>query len=256
MRTGVVAKKLGISRHFAEDGRAVPVTLLQLENCQVVGVRTEEKDGYNAVAIGAGVRKEKNVNKAQRAQANKAGVAVNAKIAEFRTTADNLLNVGDKISASHFVAGQKVDVTGTSKGKGFAGGMKRWNFGGLEATHGISISHRSHGSTGQCQDPGRVFKGKKMAGQLGNVKKTMQNLEVIGSDEENNIVYVKGSVPGANGGYVLLKDAVKRQLPENVPFPAGLVQDEKAAAKAEEAPAVEAATEAPAEAAEGESNES
>src|SRR5690349_14995565 len=208
MRTGLLAQKLGMTRIFAADGNHVPVTVLKVDHCQVVAVRTDETNGYNAVQLGVGKAKVKNVSKAQRGHFAKAKVEPKQKIAEFRVTKDALLEVGAELSAEHFVAGQFVDVTGTTIGKGFAGGMKRWNFGGLRATHGVSVSHRSLGSTGQRQDPGRTFKGKKMAGHMGDERVTTQNLKVVGTDAALGIVMVKGNVPGHEGSYVLIKDAV------------------------------------------------
>ncbi|WP_374378950.1 50S ribosomal protein L3 [Dongia sp.] len=222
MRTGLIAQKLGMTRVFAEDGAHVPVTLLKVAGCQVIAVRTEESNGYNAVQLGLDKAKVKNVSKAQRGHFAKAKVEPKQKIAEFRVTKDALLEVGAELSAEHFVAGQFVDVTGTTIGKGFAGGMKRWNFGGLRATHGVSVSHRSLGSTGQRQDPGRTFKGKKMAGHMGDERVTTQNLKVVGTDPALGIVMVKGNVPGHEGSYVLIKDAKKRPLPKEAPFPAAL----------------------------------
>ncbi len=236
MRTGLIAKKLGMSRVFTDNGVNVPVTLLKLDNCQVVSVKTKENDGYDAIQLGAFARKVKNISKPVRGHYAKNKVEPKAKIVEFRVSEDALLKAGDTLSVNHFVIGQKVDVTGTSQGKGFQGGMKRHNFAGLEATHGVSISHRSHGSTGQCQEPGRVFKGKKMAGQMGNVRVTTQNLEVISTDEEAGIIAVKGAVPGSKGGYVLIKDALKVSQPDSLPFPAGLITKD-APVKKEEAPA-------------------
>ena len=222
MRSGVIAQKLGMTRVFTEDGLHVPVTVLKIDACQVVDVRTEDKNGYNAVQLGWGTAKVKNVSKPMRGHFAKAKVEPKRKLAEFRVSADALLEIGAEITAEHFVPGQHVDVVGTSIGKGFAGAMKRHNFSGLEASHGVSVSHRSHGSTGNSQDPGRVFKGKKMAGHMGNVRVTGQNLEVVVTDAERGLVLVKGSVPGAKGGYVLVSDAKKKTLPESVPFPAGL----------------------------------
>ena len=236
MRSGVIAKKVGMTRLFMEDGKQIPVTVLQLENLQVVDQRTEERDGYTAVQLGAGSAKAKRTSQAMRGHFAKANVAPKRKLAEFRVSADNLIEVGAEISAEHYVAGQKVDVAGTSIGKGFAGAMKRHNFGGLRASHGVSISHRSHGSTGQCQDPGKVFKGKKMAGHMGAVRVTTQNLEVVKTDADRGLIMVKGAVPGSKGGWVTVKDAVKKALPENVPFPAAL-KTAAAEAVAEEAPA-------------------
>ncbi|MBL8709451.1 MAG: 50S ribosomal protein L3 [Rhodospirillaceae bacterium] len=229
MRTGLIAQKLGMTRVFAEDGAHVPVTLLKVAGCQVIAVRTEEQNGYNAVQLGLDKAKVKNVSKAQRGHFAKAKVEPMKKIAEFRVDKDALLEVGAELSADHFVAGQFVDVTGTTIGKGFAGGMKRWNFGGLRATHGVSVSHRSLGSTGQRQDPGRTFKGKKMAGHLGDERVTTQNLKVVGTDPALGIVMVKGAVPGHEGSYVLIKDAVKRALPKEAPFPAALKAKAEAA---------------------------
>nr|WP_083217618.1 50S ribosomal protein L3 [Thioclava sp. SK-1] len=235
MRSGVIAKKLGMTRLFLEDGKQVPVTVLQLDNLQVVAQRTSETDGYTAVQLGAGTAKAKRTSAALRGHFAKANVEPKRKVAEFRVSAENLIEVGAEISAEHYAEGQFVDVAGTSIGKGFAGAMKRHNFGGLRATHGVSISHRSHGSTGQCQDPGRVFKGKKMAGHLGAVRVTTQNIQVIKTDADRGLILVKGSVPGSKGGWVTIKDAVKKPLPENVPMPAAL-KSAAAAAPAEEAP--------------------
>jgi len=222
MRTGLIAKKMGMTRIFNAEGEHLPVTVMQLEACQVVGQRTAEKNGYTAVQLGAGAKKAKRVTKAERGQFAQANVEPKAKLAEFRVSEDNLIEVGSELSAEHFLPGQKVDVTGTSIGKGFAGAMKRWNFGGLRASHGVSISHRSHGSTGQCQDPGKVFKGKKMAGHYGAARVTTQNLEVVRTDADRGLILIKGAVPGPKGGWVLIKDAVKRAAPEGVPLPAGL----------------------------------
>ncbi|MFT3688108.1 50S ribosomal protein L3 [Paenirhodobacter sp.] len=231
-RSGVIAKKLGMTRLFLEDGKQVPVTVLQLDALQVVAQRTEEKDGYTAVQLGAGEAKAKRTTAAMRGHFAKANVAPKRKLAEFRVDPENLIEVGAEISAEHYNAGQFVDIAGTSIGKGFAGVMKRHNFGGLRASHGVSISHRSHGSTGQCQDPGKVFKGKKMAGHLGAVRVTTQNIQVVKTDAERGLILVKGSVPGAKGGWVTVKDAVKKPLPSDVPFPAALKG--AAAAPAEE----------------------
>ena len=222
MRSGLIARKLGMTRVFDAEGAHVPVTVLQVEKCEVVAVRTAEKDGYDAVQLGVGAAKVKNVTKAQRGHFAKAKVEPKRKVAEFRVSADALIDVGAELSVAHFIPGQFVDVTGTSIGKGFAGVMKRHNFGGLRASHGVSISHRSHGSTGHRQDPGRVFKGKKMAGHLGDERITTQNLKVVTTDVERGLLLIQGSVPGAPGGYVLVKDAVKRKLPKEVPMPAGL----------------------------------
>jgi len=237
MRSGIIAKKVGMTRLFMEDGRQIPVTVLQLDNLQVVAQRTADKDGYTAVQLGAGSPKVKRVSQAMRGHFAAAKVEPKRKVAEFRVSADNLIEVGAEISAAHFLEGQKVDVSGTSIGKGFAGAMKRHNFGGLRATHGVSISHRSHGSTGQCQDPGKVFKGKKMAGHMGAARVTTQNLEVVKTDAERGLVFVKGAVPGSKGGWVTVKDAVKKKLPDGVPFPAALKTAAVAAEAAVEAPA-------------------
>ena len=223
MRTGVIAKKVGMTRLFQEDGRHVPVTVLALEDCQVVSHRTLDRDGYVAVQLGAGEAKQKNVAKPQREHFAKAEVPLKKKVAEFRLEGeDGLLPVGASISAEHFIAGQKVDITGHTQGKGFAGAMKRWGFGGLRATHGVSLSHRSHGSTGNRQDPGKVFKNKKMAGHMGDRQRTQQNLEVVRTDAERGLIFVRGSVPGAKNGWLLVKDAVKLPLPEGVPFPGAM----------------------------------
>ncbi len=229
MRSGLIAKKLGMTRLFAEDGKHVPVTVLQIEECEVVAVRNQEKDGYTAVQLGAGTAKVKNVSKAMRGHFAKANVEPKKKVAEFRVSDDCLLNVGDKLGAEHFVVGQYVDVAGTSVGKGFAGVMKRWNFAGLEATHGVSISHRAHGSTGQCQDPGKVLKGLKMAGQMGNERVTVQNLEVVSTDAARNLIMVKGGVPGSKNGWVYITDAVKKALPKEAPMPAMIVASKEPA---------------------------
>ena len=222
MRTGLIARKLGMTRVFSGDGRHVPVTVLKLDNCQVVGVRTHEKDGYTALQLGAGAVKVKNLSKPKRGYFAKAKVEPKHKLVEFRVSDDALLDVGVEIVADHFVPGQIVDVTGTTIGKGFAGAMKRHHFAGLEASHGVSVSHRSHGSTGMCQDPGRVFKGKKMAGQMGGVRATTQNLEIVSTDTERGLILVKGAVPGSKGAYVLISDAKKAPVPDDAPFPAGI----------------------------------
>ncbi len=224
MRTGVIAKKVGMTRLFQEDGRHVPVTVLSLENCQVVQVRTAEVDGYVALQLGAGVAKQKNVAKPQREHFAKAQVPLKMEVAEFRVADDATLDVGSTIAASHFVPGQMVDVSGNTQGKGFAGGMKRWGFGGMRATHGVSISHRALGSTGQRQDPGRVFKNKKMAGHMGDKQRTQQNLEVVRVDDERGLIFVKGSVPGSKNGWLLVRDAVKVSRHADAPYPAGLRQ--------------------------------
>ena len=233
MRCGVIARKVGMTRIFAEDGSHVPVTVLQMENCQVTTVRNLEKDGYTALQVGVGSRKVKNVTKSQRGQFEKAGVEAKAKVAEFRVSEDAVVEVGTTIGANHYVNGQLVDVVGITQGKGFAGAMKRHNFGGLRASHGVSISHRSHGSTGNNQDPGKVFKGKKMAGHMGASRVTTQNLEVVQTDAEAGLILIRGAVPGSKGGYVLISDALKAARPDDAPFPVGLIAD---AAPAEEAP--------------------
>ncbi len=246
MRTGVIAKKVGMTRLFQDDGRHVPVTVLSLENCQVVSVRTAEVDGYVALQLGAGLAKQKNVAKPQREHFAKAEVPLKMEVAEFRVADDATLDVGSTIAASHFVPGQMVDVSGNTQGKGFAGGMKRWGFGGMRATHGVSISHRALGSTGQRQDPGRVFKNKKMAGHMGDKQRTQQNLEVVRVDDERGLIFVKGSVPGSKNGWLLVRDAVKVSRHAEAPYPAGLKQaansnDSAAADTPAEAVAVEAA---------------
>ncbi|WP_375621440.1 MULTISPECIES: 50S ribosomal protein L3 [unclassified Bartonella] len=222
MRSGVIAQKLGMTRIYNDAGEHVPVTVLRLENCQVVAQRTVEKNGYTAVQLGVGFAKVKNTSQALRGHFAKASVEPKAKIAEFRVSPDNLLDVGTEITVEHFVPGQRVDVTGTSIGKGFAGVMKRHNFGGHRASHGNSITHRAHGSTGQCQDPGKVFKGKKMAGHMGQVRVTTQNIEVISTDSERGLILVRGAVSGSKGSWILIRDAVKKRLPENAPKPAGI----------------------------------
>ena len=234
MRTGLIAQKLGMSRIFAEDGAHVPVTVLKVDNCQVVAQRTDEKNGYTAVQLGVGVRKVKNTPKALRGHFAKASVEPKRKMAEFRVSAENLIDVGAEITVDHFVVGQFVDVTGTSKGKGFQGVMKRWNFAGGRATHGNSLSHRIPGSTGQRQDPGKVFKGKKMAGHMGDERVTTQNLKVVKTDTGRGLIMVEGAVPGAKGGFILVRDAVKRKLPDGVPTPGAIRKAETAAAPAAE----------------------
>jgi len=245
MRTGLIAQKVGMSRAFTEEGAHVPVTVLKVDNCQVVAVRTEGKDGYNAVQLGSAKAKVKNIPKAQRGHFAKAKVEPKRKVAEFRVSEDALLDVGSELSAAHFVAGQYVDVTGTSIGKGFAGAMKRHNFAGLRASHGVSISHRAHGSTGNSQDPGKVFKGKKMAGQMGDRRVTGQSLEIVSTDEDRGLILVKGAVPGSKGGWVLIRDAVKRSAPDGLPFPAALLGGAQAEAPAEAAAGGESASEGP-----------
>jgi large subunit ribosomal protein L3 len=241
MRSGVLAKKLGMTRLFMEDGRQIPVTVLQMENVQVVAQRTGEKDGYSAVQLGAGIAKAKRTTQAMRGHFAKAQVEPKRKLAEFRVSPENLIGIGEEITADHYFAGQYVDVAGTSIGKGFAGSMKRHNFHGLRASHGVSISHRSHGSTGQCQDPGKVFKGKKMAGHMGAARVTTQNLEVVRTDAERGLIMVKGAVPGSKGGWVTIKDAAKKPVPDTVILPAALRSAARAAHEAAERAAAEAA---------------
>ena len=241
MRTGLITRKLGMSRVFADDGRHVPVTVLKVDACQVVAQRTADKDGYNALQLGHGVAKVKNISKAMRGHFAKAKVEPKRRLTEFRVGPDALVDVGAELSADHFVAGQFVDVQGTSVGKGFAGAMKRHGFSGLRASHGVSVSHRSHGSTGQCQDPGKIFKGKKMAGHMGDRRVTVHSLEVVATDAGRGIILIKGAVPGAKGGLVLVLDAKKKPLPDGVPFPAAILGAgaPDAAAATEEAPADE-----------------
>jgi large subunit ribosomal protein L3 len=241
LRSGIIAKKIGMTRLFMEDGRQVPVTVLMLDNLQVVAQRTVERDGYTAVQLGAGMAKAKRTSKAMRGHFAAAKVEPKRKIAEFRVAPENLIPVGEEIIAAHYFEGQYVDVSGTSVGKGFAGAMKRHNFGGLRASHGVSVSHRSHGSTGQCQDPGRVFKGKKMAGQMGSARITTQNLQVVRTDPDRGLIMVKGAVPGNKGGWVTVKDAVKKPVPENVIYPAALRSAADDAKRLAEAAAAEAA---------------
>jgi large subunit ribosomal protein L3 len=238
MRTGVIAKKVGMTRLFQADGRHVPVTVLQLDGVQVVGRREMDRDGYTALQLGAGKAKAKNLAKPQRSAFGKAEVEPKAKVVEFRVAEDALLDVGATISADHFVAGQLVDVSGVTQGKGFAGAMKRWGFRGLRATHGVSVSHRSHGSTGNRQDPGRVFKNKKMAGHMGARNRTQQNLEVVRTDPARGLIFIKGSVPGHKGSWLTIQDATKLPRREDAPYPAGLFEPKKAAqAEEEHAPA-------------------
>ncbi len=219
MRSGLIAQKVGMTRVFTDTGEQVPVTVLKVAGCQVVAHRTEEKNGYTAVQLGAGLAKAKNTPRAMRGHFAVAKVEPKRTLAEFRVSPDNLIDVGAEMTADHFVSGQFVDATGTSIGKGFAGAMKRRNFGGLRASHGVSVSHRSHGSTGQNQDPGSVFKGKKMAGHMGDERVTTQNIQVVKTDTDRGLIMVRGAVPGSKGGWVLLRDAVKRKLPEGVPLP-------------------------------------
>jgi large subunit ribosomal protein L3 len=236
MRTGLIARKLGMTRLFDEAGTHVPVTVLSLEGCQVTAHRTKEKDGYVALQLGAGAKKPKNTSKAERGHFAKALVEPKRHVVEFRVSEENLVDVGAEFTADHFVAGQKVDVSGVTVGKGFAGAMKRWNFKGLRATHGVSVSHRSHGSTGQRQDPGKVFKNKKMAGHMGQDNVTTLNLTVFRVDVERGLILVKGAVPGTEGGFVKIRDAVKHPAPEGVPTP-GAVKNAKTGAPSAEAPA-------------------
>lgn len=243
LRSGVLAKKVGMTRLFMEDGRQVPVTVLHVDNLQVVAQRTADKDGYTAVQLGAGSPKIKRVSKAMRGHFAAAKVEPKRKVVEFRVAPENMIDVGEEIIAAHYFEGQFVDVSGTSIGKGFAGAMKRHNFGGLRATHGVSVSHRSHGSTGQCQDPGRVFKGKKMAGHMGSARVTTQNLQVVRTDAERGLIMVKGAVPGSKGGWVTVKDAVKKPLPENLIYPAALRSAAKEAQRLAEEAAAQAAAE-------------
>ncbi len=224
MRTGVIARKVGMTRLFQDDGRHVPVTVLSLDDCQVVSVRTEDVDGYVAVQLGAGEAKQKNVAKPQREHFAKAQVPLKKQVVEFRVADDAMLEVGATIAASHFAIGQLVDIAGYTQGKGFQGGMKRWGFGGMRATHGVSISHRALGSTGQRQDPGRVFKNKKMAGHMGDKQRTQQNLEIVRTDDERGLIFVKGSVPGSKNGWLTVKDSVKVARHAQAPYPAGIKQ--------------------------------
>ena len=236
LRTGLVARKEGMTRIFTEDGRQVPVTVLKIDNCQVVGTRTIEKNGYTSVQVGAGTAKVKRVSKAMRGVYAQAKIEPKKKVVEFRVDAENLAEIGSEFGANHFLVGQKVDVCATSKGKGFQGGIKRHNFGGMRATHGVSVSHRALGATGQCQDPGKVFKGKKMAGQMGNKRVTTQSLEVAAVDLEDNLLLVKGAVPGPRSGWVMVTDAEKFDAPKDIPKPLGLKEGvAKAEAPKEEA---------------------
>jgi large subunit ribosomal protein L3 len=251
MRSGLIAQKLGMTRVFTDAGEHVPVTVLKVDQCQVVGHRTVEANGYVALQLGAGSRKPKNVTRAERGHFAKVEVEPKRKLVEFRVSDDAVIPVGAELTADHFVAGQRVDVTGTSTGKGFAGAMKRWNFGGLRATHGVSISHRSHGSTGGRQDPGKVFKNKKMAGHLGDERVTTQNLKVVSTDPERGLILVEGAVPGVKGGWILVRDAVKTKLPDGIPMPGkfrerGAANGQSSNAPAE-TPAEPAAPEASAE---------
>jgi large subunit ribosomal protein L3 len=236
MRTGLIAQKLGMTRAFRDDGSHVPVTVLKVDNCQVVAVKTAESDGYTALQLGVGAAKVKNVSRPMRGHFAKSKVEPKRRLAEFRVSDDALIDVGAELTADHFVAGQHVDVVGTSIGKGFAGAMKRHNFGGLEASHGVSISHRSHGSTGNSQDPGKVFKGKKMAGHLGDARTTVQNLRIHSTDADRGLILVAGAVPGSKGGYVLVSDAKKRPAPDGLPFPGAVKAAGEEPAPEEETP--------------------
>ena len=246
MRSGLIAKKMGMTRVFNESGDHLPVTVLRVDNCQVVAVRNDETDGYNALQLGAGSAKVRRVSKPMRGHFAKANVEPKRKLVEFRVSPDALIDVGAELVPSHFSEGQYVDVTGTSIGKGFAGAMKRHNFSGLRASHGVSVSHRAHGSTGQCQDPGKVFKGKKMAGHLGDKRVTIQSQKIVSIDDERGLILIYGAVPGAKNGWVTIKDAVKKAMPDDLPFPAGLRTVEEEAAAEEVPPAEEATPETPA----------
>jgi len=241
MRTGLIAKKLGMTRFFDANGLHVPVTVLSLEGCQVVAQRTKEKDGYVALQLGAGAKKAKNTSNPERVRFAKAQVEPKAVLTEFRVSEDALIEVGAELTADHFVEGQRVDIQGVTIGKGFAGAMKRWNFGGMRATHGVSVSHRAHGSTGNRQDPGRTFPGKKMAGHLGVETVTTLNLTVARVDAERGLVFIRGAVPGAEGSYVKIRDAVKKAAPAGLPFPGAIKKAASAAVAAVEAPAEEGA---------------
>ena len=222
MRTGIITKKIGMTRLYMTDGTHVPVTVLSLKDCQVVANQTKDRNGYNSVTLGSEEAKLKNTNKAQREAYSKIKVTPKKKQKEFRVSESNMITIGAEITANHFVVGQYVDATGITIGKGFAGAMKRHNFGGLRASHGVSVSHRSHGSTGNSQDPGRVFKGKKMAGHMGDKQRTIQNLQVVAADEDRGLIFIKGGLPGSKGSWISLKDAVKKAVPNDVPYPAGL----------------------------------
>jgi len=266
MRSGLIVKKVGMTRLYLEDGTHVPVTVLSLKDCQVIANQSLENNGYNSITLATGEAKPKNTNKSQREAFAKIKVTPKQKQMEFRVSEENMVPIGSELGANHFIVGQYVDATGITIGKGFAGAMKRHNFGGLRASHGVSISHRSHGSTGNSQDPGRVFKGKKMAGQMGNRQRTIQNLQVVAADEDRGLIFIKGGLPGSKGSWVSLKDAVKKALPSDAPYPAGLKgvnnsknddnkSDEKEKTKLEEAapkeetPATEAAPKSATEAA-------
>ena len=239
MRSGLIAQKMGMTRVFKDSGEHVPVTVLRVDNCQVVDVRRMDRDGYTALQLGAGTAKVKRVSKPMRGHYGAAKVEPKRRLEEFRVSEDALLDVGAEVIASHFLPGQYVDITGRSIGKGFAGAMKRHNFGGLRASHGVSVSHRSHGSVGQCQDPGRVFKGKKMAGHMGDTRVTVQNLEVVSTDVDRGLILIRGAVPGAKSGWVRIKDSVKKAAPADLPFPAAL---RETAGSVTEAPVAENAT--------------
>jgi large subunit ribosomal protein L3 len=234
MRSGLIAQKIGMTRIFTDAGEHLPVTVLKVDKCQVVARRTVETNGYTALQLGAGSRKPSRVTKAEREHFARAKVEPKRRLAEFRVAAENMIEVGAELTADHFLPGQLVDVTGSSQGKGFQGPMRRWNFGGLRATHGVSISHRSHGSTGQRQDPGKVFKGKKMAGQMGNERVTTQNLEVVKTDPARGLLMIKGAVPGSKGGWVLVRDAVKRPPPTEAPRPGAFKMPGEATAAKQE----------------------
>jgi large subunit ribosomal protein L3 len=233
MRSGVIAQKVGMTRIFTDAGEHVPVTVLKVDSCQVVAHRTKDKNGYTALQVGVGKAKVKNVSKAERGRFAVAQVEPKQKLAEFRVSEDAVIPVGAEITADHFIPGQFVDITGTTTGKGFAGGMKRWNFGGLRATHGVSVSHRSIGSTGGRQDPGKTFKNKKMPGHLGAERVTTQNLRVVQTDPERGLILVEGAVPGVAGGWIQVRDAVKRKLPKDVPMPGKFRQNGSEATPAE-----------------------
>jgi len=241
MRTGVIARKLGMTRLFDEAGTHVPVTVLSLDGCQVTAQRTKEKDGYVALQLGAGAKKAKNTSKAERGHFAKALVEPKRHVVEFRVSQDNLIDVGAELSADHFLPGQKVDVSGMTVGKGFAGAIKRWNFGGMRATHGVSVSHRAHGSTGQRQDPGKVFKGKKMAGHMGSDNVTTLNLTVFRVDVERGLILIKGAVPGTEGAWVKIRDAIKSAAPKDLPKPGSTKQSAAAKVEADKAAAADAA---------------
>lgn len=242
MRSGLVAQKIGMSRIFTDEGEHIPVTVLKVDNCQVVAQLTEEKNGYSAVRLGVGTRKRSRVSKSEQQKFAVANVELKRKLVEFRVSPDNLIEVGAELTADHFVPGQIVDVTGTSQGKGFQGAMKRWNFQGMRASHGVSVSHRAHGSTGQNQDPGKVFKGKKMAGHMGSQRITTQNLVVVQTDVARGLVMIKGAVPGSKGGWVMIRDAVKRARHKDAPVPGSfrMPAGHQSAALVESAPAVAA----------------